>query len=47
MDYSKDYLETHMAISFHKHWNVDPLFVYENWLTDVDVPDDKIAHTEL
>ncbi|XP_062830770.1 beta-1,3-glucosyltransferase isoform X1 [Anolis carolinensis] len=33
MDYSKDYLSHQVPISFHKHWNVDPVKVYFQWLS--------------
>ncbi|XP_077783245.1 beta-1,3-glucosyltransferase isoform X3 [Podarcis muralis] len=32
MDYPKDYLSHQVPISFHKHWNVDPVKVYFTWL---------------
>ncbi|KAH0625073.1 hypothetical protein JD844_033138 [Phrynosoma platyrhinos] len=32
MDYPKDYLSHQVPISFHKHWNVDPVKVYFQWL---------------
>ncbi|XP_061484443.1 beta-1,3-glucosyltransferase isoform X1 [Rhineura floridana] len=32
MDYPKDYLAHQVPISFHKHWNVDPVKVYFSWL---------------
>ncbi|XP_065437428.1 beta-1,3-glucosyltransferase isoform X8 [Chrysemys picta bellii] len=32
MDYPKDYLAHQIPISFHKHWNVDPVKVYFTWL---------------
>ncbi|XP_075055058.1 beta-1,3-glucosyltransferase isoform X2 [Mixophyes fleayi] len=31
-DYSKDYLSHQVPISFHKHWNIDPVKVYYTWL---------------
>ncbi|XP_056417846.1 beta-1,3-glucosyltransferase isoform X2 [Hyla sarda] len=31
-DYSKDYLSHQVPISFHKHWNIDPVKVYKIWL---------------
>ncbi|XP_059207421.1 beta-1,3-glucosyltransferase [Centropristis striata] len=36
-----DYSETlQQAVSFHKHWNVDPLVVYRDWLQDSHPPDE-------
>nr|XP_033805998.1 beta-1,3-glucosyltransferase isoform X1 [Geotrypetes seraphini] len=32
MDYPKDYLAHQVPISFHKHWNLDPVKVYFTWL---------------
>ncbi|KAM9173473.1 beta-1,3-glucosyltransferase isoform 4-T4 [Pangshura tecta] len=32
MDYPKDYLAHQIPISFHKHWNIDPVKVYFTWL---------------
>ncbi|KAE8627354.1 hypothetical protein XENTR_v10006953 [Xenopus tropicalis] len=31
-DYAKDYLAHQIPISFHKHWNIDPIKVYYKWL---------------
>ncbi|XP_073439276.1 beta-1,3-glucosyltransferase isoform X1 [Dendrobates tinctorius] len=31
-DYSKDYLSHQVPVSFHKHWNIDPVKVYNSWL---------------
>ncbi|KAM3934753.1 beta-1,3-glucosyltransferase [Leptodactylus fuscus] len=31
-DYSKDYLSHQVPVSFHKHWNIDPVIVYKSWL---------------
>ncbi|XP_068123138.1 beta-1,3-glucosyltransferase isoform X3 [Hyperolius riggenbachi] len=31
-DYSKDFLSHQIPISFHKHWNTDPVEVYNVWL---------------
>lgn len=33
-DYPGKLISSQQAISFHKHWNVDPLVVYERWLQD-------------
>ncbi|XP_063807832.1 beta-1,3-glucosyltransferase isoform X2 [Pseudophryne corroboree] len=32
VDYSKDYLSHQVPVSFHKHWNIDPVKVYYTWL---------------
>ncbi|XP_060090701.1 beta-1,3-glucosyltransferase [Heteronotia binoei] len=32
VDYPKDYLSHQVPISFHKHWNIDPVDVYFRWL---------------
>ncbi|XP_063285541.1 beta-1,3-glucosyltransferase [Pelobates fuscus] len=31
-DYPKDFLSHQVPISFHKHWNIDPVKVYYAWL---------------
>ncbi|XP_078259166.1 beta 3-glucosyltransferase a isoform X2 [Rhinoraja longicauda] len=36
MDYSKDYLKHQVPISFHKHWNIDPVEIYSTWLANED-----------
>ncbi|BES97133.1 UDP-glucose O-linked fucose beta-1,3-glucosyltransferase [Nesidiocoris tenuis] len=43
-DYADSYLQVERPISFHKHWNIDPLTVYQKWFTDHD---HKFAHNEL
>lgn len=36
-----DYSETlEQAISFHKHWNIDPIYVYKHWLQDTHPRDE-------
>ncbi|XP_034746813.1 beta-1,3-glucosyltransferase [Etheostoma cragini] len=36
-----DYSETlEQAISFHKHWNIDPVVVYKHWLQDTHPRDE-------
>ncbi|KAM8977621.1 beta-1,3-glucosyltransferase [Pelodytes ibericus] len=35
-DYPKDYLSHQVPISFHKHWNIDPVKVYYEWLIQDD-----------
>ncbi|NXH08596.1 B3GLT glucosyltransferase, partial [Loxia leucoptera] len=32
MDYPKEYLSHQIPVSFHKHWNIDPVKVYFTWL---------------
>ncbi|XP_066225401.1 beta-1,3-glucosyltransferase isoform X4 [Saccopteryx leptura] len=32
IDYPEDYLSHQVPISFHKHWNIDPVKVYAMWL---------------
>ncbi|XP_073984741.1 beta-1,3-glucosyltransferase isoform X3 [Rhodnius prolixus] len=43
-DYANSYLQIEKPVSFHKHWNVDPLLVYNQWFSKSDI---KIVHTEL
>lgn len=31
-DYARDFLAHQVPISFHKHWNIDPVAVYNKWL---------------
>ncbi|XP_034460548.1 beta 3-glucosyltransferase a isoform X2 [Hippoglossus hippoglossus] len=51
-DYARDFLAHQVPISFHKHWNIDPVAVFDKWLKD-DLrakPSDglnKSAKTEL
>uniref|UniRef100_A0A7N8X9W7 Beta 3-glucosyltransferase b n=1 Tax=Mastacembelus armatus TaxID=205130 RepID=A0A7N8X9W7_9TELE len=33
-DYSNALISLQEAISFHKHWNIDPMAVYKHWLQD-------------
>ncbi|KAJ8256462.1 hypothetical protein COCON_G00186140 [Conger conger] len=33
-DYSPDFLAHQIPISFHKHWNIDPIAVFNKWLVD-------------
>ncbi|XP_072248262.1 beta 3-glucosyltransferase a [Leuresthes tenuis] len=33
-DYAKDLLAHQVPISFHKHWNIDPVAVFNKWLKD-------------
>ncbi|XP_069046239.1 beta 3-glucosyltransferase a isoform X2 [Lepisosteus oculatus] len=33
-DYAKDFLAHQVPISFHKHWNIDPVSVFHKWLAE-------------
>jgi len=33
-DYAAGYLSSQLAVSFHRHWMIDPVDVYHNWLVD-------------
>uniref|UniRef100_A0A672ZKZ0 Beta 3-glucosyltransferase a n=1 Tax=Sphaeramia orbicularis TaxID=375764 RepID=A0A672ZKZ0_9TELE len=33
-DYAGDFLAHQVPISFHKHWNIDPIAVFNKWLKD-------------
>uniref|UniRef100_A0A3P8SLT3 Beta 3-glucosyltransferase a n=1 Tax=Amphiprion percula TaxID=161767 RepID=A0A3P8SLT3_AMPPE len=33
-DYARDFLAHQVPISFHKHWNIDPVAVFNKWLKD-------------
>ncbi|KAI9553575.1 hypothetical protein GHT06_021495 [Daphnia sinensis] len=35
-DYPMELLQTQFVISFHKHWMLDPVQVYETWFADED-----------
>ncbi|KAI4874594.1 hypothetical protein NFI96_010560 [Prochilodus magdalenae] len=35
-DYATDFLAHQTPISFHKHWNIDPVAVFHKWLNDSD-----------
>ncbi|XP_051783150.1 beta 3-glucosyltransferase a [Erpetoichthys calabaricus] len=43
-DYSKDYLSHQIPISFHKHWNIDPVSVYHKWLKEDSYPENVQGH---
>ncbi|KAF2898307.1 hypothetical protein ILUMI_07878 [Ignelater luminosus] len=48
MDYAPEYLKNQPAVSFHKHWMVDPISVYDKWFAKADLQisaDNK--HSEL
>lgn len=53
VDYALEYLAPHRPISFHKHWMIDPVEVYEQWFESDDVKfydrfkTEKLSHTEL
>ncbi|CAH1801167.1 unnamed protein product [Owenia fusiformis] len=38
-DYSEGYLSWQSPISFHKHWNNDPIKVYDTWFKEADLED--------
>uniref|UniRef100_A0AAV2JB77 Fringe-like glycosyltransferase domain-containing protein n=1 Tax=Knipowitschia caucasica TaxID=637954 RepID=A0AAV2JB77_KNICA len=40
-DYAEALLSSKEAISFHKHWNIDPIAVYNRWLRDPDLRDQR------
>lgn len=51
-DYARDFLAHQVPISFHKHWNIDPVAVFNKWLRDDSAAKasdglDKSAKTEL
>lgn len=48
-DYSSDFLSHQEPISFHKHWNIDPIAVFNLWLKDptTDGPQQSHTRTEL
>lgn len=33
-DYARDFLAHQTPISFHKHWNIEPIAVFNKWLND-------------
>jgi len=33
-DYAEGYLSNQLAVTFHRHWMIDPIDVYHQWLTD-------------
>lgn len=39
-DYAETLLSSKEAISFHKHWNIDPIAVYNYWLQDTKQRDE-------
>lgn len=46
-DYSDDYLSIGEPISFHKHWMIDPIQVYNDWFEDADNLHSENIHVEL
>jgi len=34
VDYAEGYLGNQLAVTFHRHWMIDPVEVYHRWLTD-------------
>ncbi|XP_008198455.1 beta-1,3-glucosyltransferase isoform X2 [Tribolium castaneum] len=36
VDYPPQYLQTQDAVSFHKHWMIDPVSVYNKWFAEDD-----------
>lgn len=51
MDYAKGYLSHQIPISFHKHWMIDPLQTYREWLHNDNISpageQSVINHVEL
>ncbi|XP_034539866.1 beta-1,3-glucosyltransferase [Notolabrus celidotus] len=39
-DYPETLISSQQAISFHKHWNIDPVAVYKHWLQDTNTRDE-------
>ena len=39
-DYPLELLQTQFVVSFHKHWMLDPLQVYDEWFADSEVDPD-------
>ncbi|XP_027131789.1 beta-1,3-glucosyltransferase isoform X3 [Larimichthys crocea] len=39
-DYSETLISLQQAISFHKHWDIDPVAVYKHWLQDTHPRDE-------
>lgn len=46
-DYARDLLAHQVPISFHKHWNIDPVAVFNKWLKDDTVSNKLGVKTEL
>lgn len=43
VDYAEGYLSNQLAVTFHRHWMIDPIDVYHRWLTDKQT----VQHQEL
>lgn len=46
-DYAKGYLGNQTPISFHKHWEVDPMEVYRTWFEKADSELETFDHTQM
>ncbi|XP_071481374.1 beta-1,3-glucosyltransferase-like [Diadema antillarum] len=46
-DYAKGLLSHQTPVSFHKHWNVDPVRVYGDWFRQSDEQSRNESHDEL
>lgn len=52
-DYTPEYLAPHRPISFHKHWMIDPVEVYQQWFETDDImfhdkfKTEAVSHNEL
>ncbi|XP_063925749.1 beta-1,3-glucosyltransferase isoform X1 [Zophobas morio] len=46
IDYPPQYLLTKDAVSFHKHWMIDPIGVYDKWFAEEDMKGADV-HVEL
>uniref|UniRef100_A0AAR2L1T5 Fringe-like glycosyltransferase domain-containing protein n=1 Tax=Pygocentrus nattereri TaxID=42514 RepID=A0AAR2L1T5_PYGNA len=42
-DYARDFLAHQIPISFHKHWNIDPVAVFSKWLNDSDSSAERLS----
>ncbi|XP_077299892.1 beta-1,3-glucosyltransferase [Arctopsyche grandis] len=53
IDYTPEYLAPHRPISFHKHWMIDPVEVYQQWFETDDImfhnkfKTEAVSHNEL
>nr|CAD7427739.1 unnamed protein product [Timema monikensis] len=51
VDYAPEYLTMHDPVSFHKHWMIDPVGVYQDWFAEFDrrseLEVDQHKHLEL
>nr|CAD7403729.1 unnamed protein product [Timema cristinae] len=51
VDYAPEYLTVHDPVSFHKHWMIDPVGVYQDWFAEFDrrseLEVDQHKHLEL